>query len=187
MRKMLTTQKIVFFAVFAFAMTVAGATAASAQAPCSDSGPVPVLQPLASGGFFKTVDGIAVPVQTDFKVKVKDGAESVILDPDAQQNVFVRICVPPGARFPWHTHPGAAVVTIQSGALTLYEGDDPTCTGTLYGEHQSFVDKGHGHVHTARNEGVVPVDLMVLFIDVPVGGSPLTPVDNPGNCVSKGL
>lgn len=174
-------------ALFVIGLVVT-ASAQEGQPPCSETS-VPIFQQvLAKGVYAKTDDaGNAIPVPTDFKIKTHDKSEQVLFDRDSQENVVVRICVKPGARFPWHTHPGAAIVTIQSGSLSLYDGDDPTCTATIYGPNQAFVDSGHGHVHTARNEGLVDTDLTVLFLNVPVGGSRLIPVDNPGNCVSKGL
>lgn len=178
--------------VFRAALLVAGlAVAASAQQgqpPCSEtSGPI-FQQVLAKGVYARTDDaGNTIPIPTDFKIKVHDGFEQVIFDQNSQENVAVRICVKPGARFPWHTHPGAAIVLVQSGSLALYDGDDPTCTAKNYGANQAFVDSGHGHAHTARNEGLVDTDLLVLFLNVPVGGNRLITVPNPGNCVSKGL
>src|SRR5580765_1941277 len=185
--------------VFMGILFVAGlAISASAQAltpSCSDPSIYTVAnggifkQPLSRAGYAKTdAAGNAVPVQTDFKIKVKEISESVILDPNSQDNIFMRICVQPGAAFPWHTHPGAVVVNVKSGIFSLYDGDDLTCTGEVYGAGQAFVDKGHGHVHTARNESGSPVELLVLFLDVPKdAASPLTPVANPGNCSSKGF
>ena len=36
--------------------------------------------------------------------------------------------IAPGGTFGWHSHPGPSLVTIKSGALTLYDGHDPECT-----------------------------------------------------------
>ena len=38
--------------------------------------------------------------------------------------------IAPGGSFGWHSHPGPSIVVVKSGTLTLYRGDDPTCTPT---------------------------------------------------------
>ena len=38
--------------------------------------------------------------------------------------------IAPGGTFGWHSHPGPSIVVVKSGELTLYRGDDPTCTPT---------------------------------------------------------
>ena len=55
----------------------------------------------------------------------------------------------------WHTHPGHSLVTVTGGAITNYDSDDPTCTGTVYTEGMTFVDHGGDHAHLVRNEGFV--------------------------------
>ena len=55
----------------------------------------------------------------------------------------------------WHTHPGHSLVTVTAGAMTNYDGDDPTCTGKVYTAGMTFVDHGGDHAHMVRNEGFV--------------------------------
>jgi quercetin dioxygenase-like cupin family protein len=92
------------------------------------------------------------------------------------------VTIAPGGTTGWHTHPGPAVVVIKSGSFTLYDGDDPTCTGGVYSAGQVFIDPGRGHVHIGRNEGSQNVELYVTFLDVPVGESPRIDAAAPGNC-----
>jgi quercetin dioxygenase-like cupin family protein len=96
--------------------------------------------------------------------------------------VVQQVTIAPRGTTGWHTHPGPAVVVIKSGSFTLYDGDDPTCTGTTYSAGQAFIDPGHGHVHIGRNEGSQTVELYVTFLDVPVGGPPRIDASAPGNC-----
>jgi hypothetical protein len=56
----------------------------------------------------------------------------------------------------WHTHPGHSFVTVTAGAITNYDSDDPTCTGTVYTTGMTYVDHGGEHAHLIRNEGSVP-------------------------------
>jgi hypothetical protein len=55
----------------------------------------------------------------------------------------------------WHSHPGHSLIIITAGAVTAYEGDDPTCMPHVYTAGMSFVDAGGDHVHLIRNEGTV--------------------------------
>lgn len=55
----------------------------------------------------------------------------------------------------WHTHPGHSLITVITGTVTNYDGDDPTCTGKVYTAGMTFVDEGGDHVHLIRNEGLV--------------------------------
>ena len=44
----------------------------------------------------------------------------------------------------WHTHPGPSLITVTSGEITAYEGDDPTCRPKVYRSGEGFVDPGDG-------------------------------------------
>ncbi len=92
------------------------------------------------------------------------------------QNTF-----PPGAHSGWHTHPGPSLITVTSGALTVYEASDPTCTPIIYTAGQSFTDIGCGDVHLIRNEGSVNAATVVVQI-VPAGEPRRIDADAPGNC-----
>ena len=105
-------------------------------------------------------------VQTPLKVKVAGGSEHVLRD---GADVYVQhASIPPGGSTGWHSHAGPVFVMMVRGALTLYEGDDETCTGTSYSAGSGFVDQGFGHVHIARNEGSVPAEFYA-FYELPAG------------------
>ncbi len=88
---------------------------------------------------------------TDLKLKVTTArGQEVINVHNAQDTVMQKITIAPGGYTGWHSHPGPVVVLVK-GSLTLYSGDDPTCTGRTYTAGQAFVDSGQGHVHIARN------------------------------------
>ncbi len=105
------------------------------------------------------------------KTKVKGDSDMYIV-----QNTF-----PPGTHSGWHTHPGPSLITVTSGALTVYEASDPTCTPIIYTAGQSFTDIGCGDVHLVRNEGSVDAVAIVVQI-VPAGALRRTDADAPGNC-----
>lgn len=89
----------------------------------------------------------------------------------------------PGGTTGWHSHPGHSLIVVTAGAVTNYEGDDPTCTPHVYTKGMAFVDHGgENHVHIIRNETnavastvavqLIPADTQ-RRIDVPT---------SPGNC-----
>ena len=86
----------------------------------------------------------------------------------------------PGGSFGWHSHPGPSLVVVKSGALTLYRGDDPTCTPAVVQAGSGFVDDG-GDIHLVRNEGNVDTVVYVTSI-VPQGAARRIDEPAPGNC-----
>ena len=88
--------------------------------------------------------------------------------------------IAPGGTFGWHSHPGPSIVVVKSGALTLYHGDDPTCTPHLVAAGSGFVDDG-GDVHVVRNEGSVDAVVYVTSL-VPKGAGRRIDEPSPGNC-----
>src|SRR3982750_2077371 len=81
---------------------------------------------------------------TDVKIKVKGQSTEVINVNNAQQTVIQQIIIAPGGNTGWHSHPGPVVVLIKSGQMSLYDGDDPTCSARTYTAGQAFVDSGQG-------------------------------------------
>lgn len=122
--------------------------------------------------------------ELDVKVKARIGGSLELVQVnDAADTIFQQITVDPGGFTGWHSHPGPAFVVVEEGTFTYYDGEDPTCTGIAYGPGESFVDIGQGHVHSARNEGTIPVVLYVMYLDVPPDvASPFIGADPPGNC-----
>jgi hypothetical protein len=87
----------------------------------------------------------------------------------------------PGGHTGWHTHPGHSLIIVTAGAVTAYEGNDPTCKPTVYTQGMGFVDPGGDHVHLIRNEGTVPAST-ITFQLIPAGAMRRIDVADPGNC-----
>lgn len=120
---------------------------------------------------------------TDVKFKIKGAtSEEVVQVSNAQETVVQQIFIAPGGHTGWHSHPGPVVVLIKSGQLSLYDGDDPTCTVRTYSAGQAFIDSGQGHAHIARNEGTTNVEVWATYFDVPPGGAFRIDAPSPGNC-----
>jgi quercetin dioxygenase-like cupin family protein len=95
--------------------------------------------------------------------------------------IVVKVKVPPGGSFGWHSHPSAVAVAITSGTLTLYDAAYPNCGPKRFSRAQGFVEP-RNHVHLARNEGTTPVTLYATYLGVPHGGNPNVPASAPANC-----
>lgn len=107
--------------------------------------------------------------------------ETGYVQTDISKTMLIKYTVAPGGVFGWHQHGGPLWVTIASGTLTFYQGDDPSCTGVEYTAATTFMDPGN-HTHSARNEGTEKAVVYVTFM-LPKGGAARHNVANPGNCL----
>ena len=87
----------------------------------------------------------------------------------------------PGGSTGWHTHLGHTLIFVTAGAVTQYEGDDPTCTPHVYTAGMSFVDAGGDHVHLVKNEGTVVAQVIAVRL-IPAGQPGRIDAPDPGNC-----
>jgi quercetin dioxygenase-like cupin family protein len=106
----------------------------------------------------------------------------VKLQTKGASDVYVtRNAIDPGGHSGWHTHPGPSLIMVTVGEIVAYDGDDPTCTGTVYKAGEGFVDPGDGHVHLLRNETDAPAET-VAFQILPQGATRRIGTPAPGNC-----
>ena len=144
---------------------------------------------LASAGVVYATTGSGITTTTivqgnfdEIDVKTNFDGFKVDLDTKGASDLYVvSNVIVPGGHTGWHTHPGPSLITIKSGTITAYEGDDPTCSPTVYTQGQSFVDPGDGHVHLLRNEGAVNAETIAVQL-VPDGGARRIDEPAPGNC-----
>lgn len=157
------------------ASVAAGAAAMAALATVAGATPGSniVGTVIARAGFADSVD---------LKLKLRDEQE-VIHVAAAADTVMQQIVFGPGGHSGWHSHHGPAIALVTAGELTLYSGDDPTCTGRTYGAGQAFVDSGQGHVHMALNQTGQNTEVWVTYLDVPPGQTVRVDAADPGNCV----
>jgi quercetin dioxygenase-like cupin family protein len=71
----------------------------------------------------------------------------------------VKVVLEPGGSSGWHHHPGVALVSVNSGAVTFY---DEKCKKTVYKAGEGFVE-GH-HPVLVRNHGKVDAVLYTTYI-----------------------
>ena len=80
---------------------------------------------------------------TDIKIKSTLGGEFRVMNvQNSQQALVQQVTIETGAQTGWHSHHGPVVVVVAAGTMTLYQADDPTCTGETYTTGQAFVDPG---------------------------------------------
>jgi hypothetical protein len=102
-----------------------------------------------------------------------------------EETVVFTAGMAPGATSGWHRHPGAIVVLVRSGTLTTYGLDREPCvgedipTGAAYFEDDAANAR---YPHFVRNRGDVPVELVVVAFNVPLGGAPRSDADAPPEC-----
>jgi quercetin dioxygenase-like cupin family protein len=99
---------------------------------------------------------------------------------DVSRVEMIKYTVVPGGYFGWHQHGGPVMGAIAAGELTFYDGDDPSCTGTVYSAGSGFFETGD-HTHIARNEGTVDVVVYTAYM-LPQGAAVRVDMPNPGVC-----
>ena len=118
----------------------------------------------------------------DIDVKTNFDGHKVDIDTKGDSDLYVvSNVIAPGGHTGWHTHPGPSLITVKSGTITAYQGDDPTCSPTVYTVGQGFVDPGDGRVHMLRNEGAVPAETIAVQLVVD-GGTRRIDTPDPENC-----
>jgi quercetin dioxygenase-like cupin family protein len=73
---------------------------------------------------------------------------------------LAKVVIEPGGTTGWHHHPGVALVSVNSGAVTEY---DKNCHKSVIKAGEGFFET-NGEVHVVRNRGQVDAVLYVTFI-----------------------
>jgi quercetin dioxygenase-like cupin family protein len=132
--------------------------------------PSGVTSTLIAVGQFDEIDAMTLSSTWQARIDTKGDSDLYVLE-----NRIV-----PGGSFGWHSHPGPSLVIVKTGALTLYHGDDPTCTPHVVAAGSGFVDDG-GDTHLVRNEGSIDTVVYVTSL-VPRGAVRRIDEPSPGNC-----
>jgi hypothetical protein len=119
-------------------------------------------------------------VSGQIRLKLDGQTTNVLNMADMSRVATAKITVQPGARFPWHTHPGPVIVNVAQGQLTYVYASD--CVERPYPAGTLFVDPGRGNVHTAFNPTNEVAVVYAQFFEVPATGALTIPVDDPGTC-----
>ncbi len=119
-------------------------------------------------------------VSAQLRLKLDGKAMNVMNMADPSRVATAKLTVQPGARFPWHTHPGPVIANVAQGKLTYVYASD--CVERPYPAGTLFIDPGGGNVHTAFNPTNEVTVIYATFFEVPAAGALTIPVDDPGTC-----
>jgi quercetin dioxygenase-like cupin family protein len=125
--------------------------------------------PVASGSLSEVI-----------RAKFKTGQGGFTDGTDVKNIVMVKFTLDPNGTFGWHQHSGPVWVIVSRGTLSIYDGDDTTCTPHIYGAGSAFIDPG-SDTHLGINETNEPVDVYATFM-LPEGGAPRLDAEDPGLC-----
>ena len=175
MKARMLRSKSVLVAAGLLSAVAAGAVTAGSSA-AQDPPPPIVVTPLTPRNV--VTDNVTVK----YTIKLDGRRKQVVNSGDPSRLVVAEITVQPGAKFPWHYHPGPVVVNVAEGALTYVMAHD--CKHRPYPAGTSFVDPGN-MIHSAYNSSDGVTVLIATFHDVPETG-PMTiteGVEAPKRCV----
>ena len=113
-------------------------------------------------------------IAAQFRLRPEGRPLKVVNLEDPTRMAVLRITIQPGARFPWHTHPGPVMVAVTQGDLVYVYGDD--CVERTYPTGTAVLDPGTS-VHFAFNATGGETVLIATFLAVPATGPLTIPVD----------
>ena len=99
---------------------------------------------------------------------------------DAQ---IVDVVFAPGGYSGWHSHPGAEVATVKSGAVTLKRVRGGECSIDTYTAGQAFVAYYPQDTFIVTNSSATAsAEMVVVLFDIPTGGPNRIDRPDPGIC-----
>ncbi len=129
-----------------------------------------------------TFDEIDVFAKTDLDLGNRTDYWKAMINTKGASHLYVlQNTVAPGGSFGWHSHTGPSLIIVMSGTATEYEGNDPTCTPRVHPAGTTFVDAGESSGHLVRNDGSVPLVVIVVRL-APEGVVQRVDLPNPGYC-----
>jgi len=98
---------------------------------------------------------------------------------DAQ---IVDVAFDPGGYTGWHSHPGAEIVTVKSGAVTFKRVRGGACRINTYTAGQAFVAYPQDTFIVVNASATDSAVMVVVLFDIPTGGPSRIDRDDPGIC-----
>ena len=144
--------------------------------PAMATDPVGFTSTTIAKGRFAPIDASSYFISDKGKVWLSLQKTIGKSDGDVLNNVWQ-----PGGSTGWHTHLSHTLIIVTAGAVTQYEGDDPSCTPHVFTAGMTFVDRGGRHVHIVRNEGTVEAQVVAVRL-IPAGQPGRIDAADPGNC-----
>lgn len=110
-------------------------------------------------------------------VTYEDGAEDSAFLHDASSVVIVRARIAPGGASGWHSDNGPALLTVVDGDVNVTFGDG--CVTRSYAAGEATVVTGRHADHIENASDTQPAMVYVIFLGVPDGEPPSSPVEAP--------
>ncbi|HEY3239474.1 MAG TPA: cupin domain-containing protein [Acidimicrobiia bacterium] len=132
------------------------------------------------------VAAIATPprdaTRTDIARALMTGGGDVKIESGKETTVH-HVTIAPGGSSGWHSHPDAGVFMVMSGTMTNYGLDGAACESVDVPAGQAYFVPPHAHhAHLALNKGSEPLELTVVYFNVPPGQPSRTDADAPAEC-----
>jgi quercetin dioxygenase-like cupin family protein len=103
-----------------------------------------------------------------------------------KQAVVLHLTLQPGGSSGWHSHPGEGMFMVDQGTLSNYGLDGDPCTPVkISAGNAYFVSTHPHHAHLVKNDGTEPLELTVMYFNVPPGEA--TRIDQPAPAECPGL
>lgn len=132
-----------------------------------------VAAPVASGDFHSPLDVKADKLEHwDLTLKTKSDTLTGIN----------HVTLQPGGYSGWHSHPIPILLTVTSGEIQWFDGNDPICGWKTYHVGDSFVEPAF-RVHNVRNTTGSVAEFYAVRIN-PAGISFFIDAPKPTNCAS---
>jgi len=94
------------------------------------------------------------------KFEAENNAIEVESEHTSADFALAKVVIEPGGTTGWHHHPGVALVSVNSGAVTEY---DKNCNKSVFKAGEGF-SESNGEVHVVRNQGKANAVLYATFI-----------------------
>jgi quercetin dioxygenase-like cupin family protein len=129
---------------------------------------------------------IATPPRDSTRTDIARAAMRTAADVHVEQGketTVHHVTIAPGGSSGWHTHPGAGMFLVMSGTLTNYGLDGPACQGVEVPAGQAYFAPPHAHhPHLVVNRGKEPLEVTVIYFNVPPGEPSRTDAEAPAEC-----
>ncbi len=120
--------------------------------------------------------------RTDIARAVMTSAGDVKMEQGKETTVH-HVTIAPGGSSGWHSHPDAGVFMVMSGTLTNYGLDGAACESVDVPAGQAYFVPPHAHhPHLALNKGTEPLELTVVYFNVPPGEPSRIDAEAPAEC-----
>ena len=95
---------------------------------------------------------------------------------------IIDVAFAPDGSTGWHSHPGAEIVTVKSGAVTFERVRDGECRINTYTAGQGFVAYPQDTFIVMNASATDPAEMVVALFDIPAGAPARIDRADPGIC-----